>query len=177
MVPAPGAVAVGLLLTDLTSWEWAVLDAFEDVRYTLTPVTTSGGGRAWAYIWPAEDVRPEDWDADTFAELHLRAYAGLAPHLAARAAYAPSERIRRRSSLVPRERRQARASLALDIEKQAGQLAAQTVADLREQLARATGSLRALQEGQAQQRDTLILNTCRALSLQYGQPPYRSWEW
>ncbi|MFD8415496.1 hypothetical protein ACFV2Q_27665 [Streptomyces sp. NPDC059650] len=70
-----------------------------------------------------------------------------------------------------RQLRAENASLALDIEKQAGRLAAQTVADLREQLAAATGSLRGMEEAQAQQRDTLIRNTCRALSMQHGQPP------
>ncbi|MDT3395244.1 gamma-glutamylcyclotransferase family protein [Streptomyces sp. B1866] len=84
LVPAPTASAPGLLLTDLSKAEWAILDAFEDARYNLGQVTLSSGDRGWAYLWPDGEVRPEDWDAEHFAALHLEAYAARCARIAER---------------------------------------------------------------------------------------------
>ncbi|GGZ73394.1 gamma-glutamylcyclotransferase family protein [Streptomyces echinoruber] len=82
-----GGAASGVVLTDLSSEEWRILDAFEDERYDLREVLLSNGTSGWAYIWPGGDVRAEDWDATVFEARHLAAYAArcarLAPGLAA----------------------------------------------------------------------------------------------
>ncbi|MFE0421812.1 gamma-glutamylcyclotransferase family protein [Streptomyces sp. NPDC058953] len=75
LVPAPGSTAPGLLLTDLSRREWAILNAFEDERYDLRPVALASGQRAWAYIWPGDDVLPANWDKDLFEGRHLLEYA------------------------------------------------------------------------------------------------------
>lgn len=79
--------ATGVLLTDLSEAEWRILDAFEDPRYELRQVSLSDGGYGWAYMWPGEDVRMEDWDAAEFEAQHLATYADrcarLGPRLAA----------------------------------------------------------------------------------------------
>lgn len=83
----PGGSASGLVLTDLSSAEWFILDAFEDERYDLREIALSTGELGLAYVWPGDDVRPEDWDAEDFQSQHLEAYAArcarLAPRLAA----------------------------------------------------------------------------------------------
>jgi gamma-glutamylcyclotransferase (GGCT)/AIG2-like uncharacterized protein YtfP len=80
-------VASGLVLTDLSNKEWRILDAFEDSRYELRKVSLSNGGSGWAYVWPGDDVKADDWDAARFEAQHLSAYAArcarLAPGLAA----------------------------------------------------------------------------------------------
>ncbi|MGH3903652.1 MAG: gamma-glutamylcyclotransferase family protein [Pseudonocardiaceae bacterium] len=49
--------APGRLYTDLTTREWATLDAFEDPTYALTTLEVLPGPRpALAYIWPDEHV-------------------------------------------------------------------------------------------------------------------------
>lgn len=87
LVAAPGATAVGLLLTDLTEREWGLLDAFEDDRYDLREVVLSTGECGLAYIWPGGEVLPQSWDPAEFKELHLPAYAArcarIGPRLAA----------------------------------------------------------------------------------------------
>ncbi|MGY1435635.1 gamma-glutamylcyclotransferase family protein [Streptomyces reniochalinae] len=99
LVPAPGRTAHGLLLTGLTAHEWRVLDDFEDDAYELRTLvldrgdeadgagrTGSSAGpdrtgraaprRAWAYVWASpSEIRPADWEADTFAEARLDGYA------------------------------------------------------------------------------------------------------
>ena len=89
LVAAPDSVAPGVLLTDLSQREWAILDAFEDDRYDLREVSLTSGGRGLAYIWPDGEVRSEDWDAELFKARHLRDYAArcarIAPRLAAEA--------------------------------------------------------------------------------------------
>ncbi|GGL61679.1 hypothetical protein GCM10010129_01560 [Streptomyces fumigatiscleroticus] len=84
---APGSAAPGVLLTDLDTREWKILDAFEDDRYDLRRVTLADGGGGWAYVWPNEEVRPQNWDAADFQSRHLSQYAArcarLAPALAA----------------------------------------------------------------------------------------------
>ncbi|MFF8917423.1 gamma-glutamylcyclotransferase family protein [Streptomyces sp. NPDC015032] len=89
LVAAPGPSALGVLLTDLSRREWAILDAFEDNRYDLREVTLTSGGRGLAYIWPGGEVRDEDWDAEQFRVRHLQEYAArcarIAPRLAAEA--------------------------------------------------------------------------------------------
>jgi len=86
VVCAFGGSAPGMALTDLSSEEWRILDAFEDQRYELREVVLSTGS-GLAYIWPGGDVRAEDWDATEFEENHLAAYAArcarIAPRLAA----------------------------------------------------------------------------------------------
>ncbi|MGP3989974.1 gamma-glutamylcyclotransferase family protein [Streptomyces sp. 3N207] len=82
LVPAPGQTATGLLLSGLSTHEWRVLDDFEDDEYELRrlPVDRDGGGdgagETWAYVWadPGE-VRPQNWEADTFAGHQLDRYA------------------------------------------------------------------------------------------------------
>ncbi|NSC21628.1 gamma-glutamylcyclotransferase [Streptomyces albus subsp. chlorinus] len=86
LVPAPGRTAHGLLLTGLDARAWRVLDAFEDDEYALRRLTArtaagpaAGPGTpvpAWSYTWtsPAQ-VRPDDWEADTFAGQLLDGYA------------------------------------------------------------------------------------------------------
>lgn len=87
VVAAFGGSASGVVLTDLSSEEWRILDAFEDERYELREVTLSTGKRGWVYVWPGGDVRPDDWDAEEFQTRHLEEYAArcarLAPGLAA----------------------------------------------------------------------------------------------
>ncbi|MFJ2441059.1 MULTISPECIES: gamma-glutamylcyclotransferase family protein [unclassified Streptomyces] len=89
LVAADTAAAPGLLLTDLSRREWAILDAFEDDRYDLREVELASGERGLAYVWPDSDVREDDWDATQFEVRHLREYAArctrLAPGLAAEA--------------------------------------------------------------------------------------------
>ncbi|MFF7705443.1 gamma-glutamylcyclotransferase family protein [Streptomyces lydicus] len=89
LIAAPDAAAPGLLLTDLSRREWAILDAFEDDRYDLREVELTSGGRGLAYVWPDGDVRDEDWNADQFTTRHLQEYAArcarIAPRLAAEA--------------------------------------------------------------------------------------------
>ncbi|MGV9934061.1 gamma-glutamylcyclotransferase family protein [Streptomyces olivaceoviridis] len=79
--------ASGLVLTDLTTTEWRILDAFEDERYELREVSLATGMTGWAYIWPGGDVLEEDWSAADFEAKHLAAYAErcarIAPGLAA----------------------------------------------------------------------------------------------
>ncbi|EGX60606.1 MULTISPECIES: gamma-glutamylcyclotransferase family protein [Streptomyces] len=87
LVSAPDVAADGMVLTDLRSREWKILDAFEDDRYELQALTLSSGTRGWAYVWPHGEVRPENWDAVEFEALHLPEYAArcarIAPALAA----------------------------------------------------------------------------------------------
>ncbi|MFD9040832.1 gamma-glutamylcyclotransferase family protein [Streptomyces bottropensis] len=87
VVSAPDDTADGIVLTDLSSREWKILDAFEDLRYELQALTLSSGARGWAYVWPHDEVRSESWDAVEFKALHLREYAArcarIAPALAA----------------------------------------------------------------------------------------------
>lgn len=89
LVAAPGSAALGVLLTDLSRREWAILDAFEDDRYDLREVSLTSGGRGLAYVWPDGEVRDEDWDAEQFRARHLEEYAArcarIAPGLAAEA--------------------------------------------------------------------------------------------
>ncbi|MDT0430343.1 gamma-glutamylcyclotransferase family protein [Streptomyces salyersiae] len=91
LVAAPGSVAPGVLFTDLSRREWAILDAFEDDRYDLREVTLSSGGRGLAYIWPAGEVLDEDWNSEQFRTRHLEEYAArcarIAPGLLTRAAH------------------------------------------------------------------------------------------
>ncbi|MFE7114554.1 gamma-glutamylcyclotransferase family protein [Streptomyces sp. NPDC057654] len=82
LVAAAGMTAPGLLLTDLSLREWAILDAFEDDRYDLRDVELASGERALAYIWPDSDVREDNWDAEQFKARHLRKYAARCAHIA-----------------------------------------------------------------------------------------------
>ncbi|MET9860083.1 gamma-glutamylcyclotransferase family protein [Streptomyces smyrnaeus] len=83
LVPATGQSASGLLLSGLSAREWRVLDDFEDDEYELVPLTVEsstgglpGPGTVWSYTWAAPgEVRPENWEADTFAEQQLTRYA------------------------------------------------------------------------------------------------------
>jgi hypothetical protein len=59
----------------------------KDPGYDLREIALSTGELGLAYVWPGDDVRPEDWDAEDFQSRHLEAYAArcarLAPRLAA----------------------------------------------------------------------------------------------
>lgn len=85
LVPAPGARAVGKLVTGLSEREWAVLDAFEDDEYELLPVEPEGvSGIVLTYVWTAEvdehDWRAEEFDAELLADFLARYTHGqLAP--------------------------------------------------------------------------------------------------
>ncbi|MFJ2217664.1 gamma-glutamylcyclotransferase family protein [Streptomyces sp. NPDC101062] len=94
---APGTEAAGLLLTDLSREEWAVLDAFEDDLYDLREVTLASGERGWSYVWTAGEVRDDDWDTDTFASFHLQQYAARCRRISAR----PAPDIRGATSTTP----------------------------------------------------------------------------
>lgn len=82
LVPADGT-ATGLLLSDLSREEWRILDDFEDDRYDLRRLQLSAGGHGWAYVWPGDEVAPENWRADEFRTHHLPAYAARCAVLAA----------------------------------------------------------------------------------------------
>ncbi|MFE2973841.1 gamma-glutamylcyclotransferase family protein [Streptomyces sp. NPDC059258] len=88
LVAAPGSVARGRLLTDLSGAEWRLLDAFEDDHYDLLHLPLAAGEGGLAYVWPGAGACPENWDGELFRERHLTAYAErcarLAPGLAAR---------------------------------------------------------------------------------------------
>lgn len=89
LVAAPDSAAPGVLLTGLSRREWAILDAFEDDRYDLCEVALAAGGPGFAYVWPDDKGREENWDADQFRARHLQEYAArcarIAPRLAAEA--------------------------------------------------------------------------------------------
>ncbi|MFH8407614.1 gamma-glutamylcyclotransferase family protein [Streptomyces sp. NPDC018019] len=89
LVPAAGSAASGLLLTDLSRRERAILDAFEDDRYDLRKLMLTCGSHGFAYVWPDGEVREENWSAQQFRTCHLQEYAArcarLAPGLAAEA--------------------------------------------------------------------------------------------
>lgn len=79
LVPGSGT-AHGVLIGDLTSREWRIIDAYEDGLYELRPLSLVGEGRhASAYVChPTTRVLPTDWSADRFAADHLAAFvAGL----------------------------------------------------------------------------------------------------
>lgn len=94
LVTAPNATAPGLLLSDLSKEEWAILDAFEDDRYDLAPVALTSGDQGWAYIWPDEQVRTENWDAKHFQARHLREYAARCARISATLTRHPAGGIR-----------------------------------------------------------------------------------
>ncbi|MFD4022367.1 gamma-glutamylcyclotransferase family protein [Streptomyces sp. NPDC058576] len=82
LVAAPGSVAPGVLFTDLSRTEWAILDAFEDDRYDLREVALASGERGLAYVWPDGEVLEEDWDAEQFRARHLGEYAARCARIA-----------------------------------------------------------------------------------------------
>jgi gamma-glutamylcyclotransferase (GGCT)/AIG2-like uncharacterized protein YtfP len=91
LVEAPDCEAPGVLLTDLSRREWAILDAFEDDRYDLRELTLASGAQGLAYVWPESEVRAENWDIELFRNRHLPEYAArcarIAPGLATRASW------------------------------------------------------------------------------------------
>jgi len=69
LVPGAG-VAVGVLLTDLTSTEWRIVDAFEARSYELREIDLDVG-RGGAYVAGARadadwGVLPRDWAREAF---------------------------------------------------------------------------------------------------------------
>ncbi|MGH3937923.1 MAG: gamma-glutamylcyclotransferase family protein [Pseudonocardiaceae bacterium] len=69
-----GGYVPGRLYTDLTTREWATLDAFEDPTYTLTTIEVLPGPRpALAYIWPDEPLF-DAWTVDTLSATDLNNY-------------------------------------------------------------------------------------------------------
>ncbi|SRR6266545_574497 len=83
------ALARGQLVTDLTSAEWRLLDAFEDDVYELRRITLTDGGHGWAYVCADHtDAAAHDWDINTFEHDHLIDY--LKRCAAWRRRYAPS---------------------------------------------------------------------------------------
>lgn len=74
LVPASGHAA-GLLLTGLTSTEWATLDAFENDVYQLHCLALDQERTGWAYVCHDEtDALPHGWDVANFADRELTAY-------------------------------------------------------------------------------------------------------
>lgn len=76
LIAAPGTATVdGFTLTDLTTDEWHLLDAFEDDVYELALLTLTDNGTAWAYT--CTDTTSSDageWSAAAFVEQHLTNY-------------------------------------------------------------------------------------------------------
>ncbi|MEV0246220.1 gamma-glutamylcyclotransferase family protein [Nocardia sp. NPDC050712] len=72
LVPDPGGLARGMLISGLDAAEWSVLDGFEDDEYDLLPVDFATGS-AWTYVWTAA-VEPELWHSTEFAAAHLAAF-------------------------------------------------------------------------------------------------------
>ncbi|MCX5103580.1 hypothetical protein [Streptomyces sp. NBC_00439] len=66
-----------------------VLESVEDDRYDLREVTLASGGRELAYIWPYDEIRDEDCDAEQFMARHLQEFVArcgrIAPGLTAEA--------------------------------------------------------------------------------------------
>ncbi|QIS05014.1 gamma-glutamylcyclotransferase [Nocardia brasiliensis] len=74
LVPHPGAVAPGVVITGLTPGEWQILDAFEDDDYDLRPIPLQAPPPApWTYLWTGP-VAQDNWDAPTFARTHLASF-------------------------------------------------------------------------------------------------------
>lgn len=74
LVPSEGS-ASGLVMMDLSSREWHLLDAFEDDVYHLRELALLDGRRGWAYV--CDDTSQtlwEDWDVEQFAARDLAAY-------------------------------------------------------------------------------------------------------
>ncbi|MEU8898084.1 gamma-glutamylcyclotransferase family protein [Nocardia sp. NPDC048505] len=72
LVPDPGGLAEGLLLSGLDRAEWDVLDGFEDDEYDLRTVDLAGHP-AWTYVWTAA-AEPALWYSADFAATHLAAF-------------------------------------------------------------------------------------------------------
>jgi gamma-glutamylcyclotransferase (GGCT)/AIG2-like uncharacterized protein YtfP len=74
LVPGEGS-ASGLLMVDLNSGEWHLLDAFEDEVYQLRDLVLLDGRRGWAYVCDdTSQTLLEDWDVERFAARDLAAY-------------------------------------------------------------------------------------------------------
>jgi gamma-glutamylcyclotransferase (GGCT)/AIG2-like uncharacterized protein YtfP len=75
LVPAPGEIAHGRLLTGLTKNEWHLLDNFEDRKYELRQITLLDGQKGLAYAWVDEtETCTNTWDIQNFALTHLPTY-------------------------------------------------------------------------------------------------------
>ncbi|OEV04335.1 gamma-glutamylcyclotransferase family protein [Streptomyces oceani] len=74
LVPAPGVITAGLVLSGLTAAERRVLDEFEGPEYEPRPLELTDGGRTCSYVWRGSGVLAEDWDAAAFAKCELPAY-------------------------------------------------------------------------------------------------------
>jgi len=75
LVREPGATAAGIVLSGLTSAEWALLDAFEGEFYRLELVDVGTGQPVQAYIWLSpEDVLAGTWDPHRFVQRELAGY-------------------------------------------------------------------------------------------------------
>jgi gamma-glutamylcyclotransferase (GGCT)/AIG2-like uncharacterized protein YtfP len=74
LVPGDGG-ATGKLFIDLTNTEWALLDAFEDPDYRLTPLTVSTPleTNALAYVWQGEHTN-QPWARAKFESQDLTDY-------------------------------------------------------------------------------------------------------
>ncbi|KAK4162024.1 hypothetical protein QBC43DRAFT_322710 [Cladorrhinum sp. PSN259] len=73
---APGAP--GRLYHDLTEREWALLDAFENPKYTLESVLLANGSTALAYVWPAEPpALAATWTPDSIGPDGMEEYLAM----------------------------------------------------------------------------------------------------
>jgi hypothetical protein len=73
LVPSSDDEVAGRLYLDLTSPEWATLDAFEDPTYMLVNVDVASGEPALAYVWPHDHLQAV-WRLDRLVGGELDAY-------------------------------------------------------------------------------------------------------
>ena len=75
LVEAPGEIAHGRLLTELSDKEWRLLDSFEDPKYELRKMDLVCGQTGLAYVWiDHAEAYPTPWSQRAFASTHLPAY-------------------------------------------------------------------------------------------------------
>lgn len=73
LVADPTTEAFGRVYSDLTEYEFAVVDAFENPTYLVEPVGLRTGRCGLAYVWP-EPALPGVWTLATLDDGATRAY-------------------------------------------------------------------------------------------------------
>ena len=80
LIPVPGGAAPAQLLMDLSEEDWAILDAYEDDFYALTPVRVrvEDGSEvdAIAYCVPESMASNHSWTTQWFLVEHLETFLG-----------------------------------------------------------------------------------------------------
>jgi hypothetical protein len=75
LVADPSSAAPGRVYLDLSSREWALLDAFENPVYSLSIIHPSSGQPCFAYTWPAHPPPlATTWTASSMGEDATAAY-------------------------------------------------------------------------------------------------------